>query len=116
MVRPLVDEYGLDVEPHKATNFAIEKTSYVRQPSPWDTECFSSWADTNYSSYTGDTDWPYTAMVSTTNSYLAPPLRESIKLMEAIFSVRFFQFLCFPVLKFCRFCPLRPRWVGGVKP
>ena len=67
MVRPLVDEFGLDVEPHKATNFAIEKTSYVRQPSPWDTECFSSWADTNYSSYTGDKDWPYTAMVCTTH-------------------------------------------------
>ena len=41
--------------------------------------------------------------------------RESIKLKEVIFSIQFFQFLSFPVLKFCQFCPSRPRWVGGVK-
>ena len=44
--------------------------------------------------------------------------QESIKLKEVIFSIQFFQFLCFPVLKFglfCHFFPLRPRWVGGVK-
>ena len=27
-VRPLVSEFGLDVEPNKATNFAIEKVRY----------------------------------------------------------------------------------------
>ena len=27
-VRPLVSEFGLDVEPNKATNFAIEKVQY----------------------------------------------------------------------------------------
>ena len=27
--------------------------------------------------------------------------RKSIKLIEVIFSIQFFQFLCFPVLKFC---------------
>ena len=45
--------------------------------------------------------------------------RECIKLIVAIFSIKFFQLLCFLVLKFCQFCqfcPLRPRWVGGVKP
>ena len=26
--RPLVSEFGLDVEPHKATNFALEKVEY----------------------------------------------------------------------------------------
>ena len=41
--------------------------------------------------------------------------QESTKLKEVIFSIQFFLFLCFPVLKFCQFCPLRPRWVGGVK-
>ena len=44
---------------------------------------------------------------------------KSIKLIEAIFAIHFFQFLCFPVLKICQFnefCPLRPGWVSGVKP
>ena len=40
--------------------------------------------------------------------------RKSIKLVEAIFSIQFFQLLCFPVLKLGQFCPLRPRWVRGV--
>ena len=30
MVRPLVDEYGMDVEPHKATSFAIEKVGRIK--------------------------------------------------------------------------------------
>ena len=45
--------------------------------------------------------------------------RESIKHKEVSFSIQFFKFLCFLALKFvnfCQFCPLRPRWVGGVKP
>ena len=79
-VRPLVSEFGLDVEPNKATNFAIEKvryqhsdptlwtlspcqTVYSRQPAPWDTECFRAWTDTNYSGYTEGINWPYTFMV-----------------------------------------------------
>ena len=42
--------------------------------------------------------------------------QESIKIKEVIFSIQFFQFLCFPILKFCKFCPSRPRWVVGIKP
>ena len=38
---------------------------------------------------------------------------ESIRLKEVIFSIKFFQFLCFPLLKFCQFCQFLGRWVGS---
>ena len=42
----------------------------MSQPSPWDTECFSAWTDTNYTAYTEDIDWPYTFMVTKNTPYL----------------------------------------------
>ena len=43
------------------------KVHYTRLASPYESDCFPSWSDTNYTVYTNNTSWSYTLMVSLYN-------------------------------------------------
>lgn len=61
--RPLVDEFGHDIQPSTSTNFALEAGIFTRMESPYDTDCFPSWSQTNYSTqFLNSTKWPYSFM------------------------------------------------------
>ena len=69
--RALTDEFGQDIQPATATNFALHAVEHKRLAAPYNSSCFSSWEQTNYTEYT--TAWPYTENVgkafSATNFY-----------------------------------------------
>ena len=88
-IRPLVDEFGHNIQPTISTNFALEAVSdletnienkikkdfsismqgiFTRLESPYETDCYESWTQTNYSThFLNSTNWPYSFMVSFVN-------------------------------------------------
>ena len=85
-IRPLVDEYGHNIQPSTSINFALEAVSdletnienkihkylydfsmqgiFTRLESPYETDCYQSWSQTNYSTqFLNSTNWPYSFMV-----------------------------------------------------
>ena len=64
--RALTDEFGQDIQPATATNFALHAVEHKRLAAPYNSSCFSSWEQTNYTEYTTEFAWPYTENVGKT--------------------------------------------------
>ena len=49
-----MDELGYDLMPNTLSSVALQQINISRQKAPYETNCYDSWIQTNYSSYVED--------------------------------------------------------------
>ncbi len=60
-ITPLMDEMGNDLMPNSLTQAAMQEVIFEREKSPYPSDCYDSWTQTNYSDYIMD-QWPYSLL------------------------------------------------------